>query len=93
MSAKDIVASLDGPAPSPIKIGLASLGMGTPAARFVAFSAIGMVFVWAIRPSIAFDASGNPKPLTLLAQPQEDSTPLPWYFLGLLPGAIGAVFL
>jgi len=76
-----------------IKVGLASLGLGTPAARFVAGTALGVVLVWALRPQIAFTPDGQAKPLTLLVPPEQESTPLPWYFLALIPGAIAGTFL
>lgn len=87
---------LDGigqPEPPRVQIGLASLGLGTPPARFVAGVALGAVFLWAIRPSIAFHENGEAKPHSLLVSPETPSTPLPWYLLALIPGAIAGVFL
>lgn len=87
---------LDGitqPDPPRVQIGLASLGLGTPAARFVAGVGIGAVFIWALRPQIAFHENGEAKPHTLLVSPETPSTPLPWYILALIPGAIAGLFL
>lgn len=79
--------------PPRVQIGLASLGLGTPAARFVAGVGIGAVFIWALRPQIAFHENGEAKPHTLLVSPETPSTPLPWYILALIPGAIAGLFL
>lgn len=79
--------------PHPVEIGLGSLGLGSPAGRFVFGSALGAVVVWAVRPGVSFDETGAARQFTLFAAPGEDSTALPWYFLALLPGILFAVFI
>ncbi len=83
---------LKGDQSPPLFDGLANLGLGHPLARFGAGTALGIALVWAIRPEIAFSGA-RPLPHTLLAAPGEESTPLPWYFLAMLPGIAFAVFV
>lgn len=72
--------------------GLASLGMATPAKRFVVGTAVGAALVWAFRPEAAYDANGQPKSWVMIADPSQDSTSVPWWGLAMIPGVIFSTF-
>lgn len=78
---------------APWEQSLAGLGMATPGKRFIVGSAIGTALVWALRPGMAFDASGQPKSWTMISDGSQDSTALPWWALAVAPGVIFSVFL
>ncbi len=86
---KVLQAQLD----SPLEMGMASLGMGTPARRFVVGSALGALVVWAWRPQVSFDDQGA-KSWVMTGDPARSGvTAAPWWALAAVPGVFMAVFL
>ncbi len=72
--------------------GLANLGMGTPAKRFIVGTAAGAAIIWAVRPPSSFDQNGQAKSWVVISDPSQDSTAIPWWALAMVPGIIFSTF-
>lgn len=70
---------------------LASMGMATPARRFIVGTAAGALLVWALRPSSSYDEQGQAKSWTIVSS-DPDATSLPWWGLAMIPGVIFSTF-
>jgi hypothetical protein len=77
---------------------VASLGLGTPLNRAVAFGALGFGLQFFIKPSVSYSNVGGksvPKQLALFSGGSSGAptTYLPWYLWPVLFALFGAVFL
>jgi hypothetical protein len=78
----------------PLENALNAVGLRTPVMRFVAGAGVTGGILWGTKPALFFDASGNPRPWSLLEtgpMRSETATILPWYVaasaIGLWLGA------
>lgn len=76
---------------SKFETSLATMGMATPARRFIVGTAAGALIVWAMRPSSSYDESGQARDWTL-ASDDPNATSLPWWGLAMIPGVIFSTF-
>ncbi len=89
-----LAAILDSSSPSGLEVGLANLGMGTPAKRFVVGYALGALAVYAFRPEIAFNGDGGAKSWVMTGDSTGgEVTTAPWWALAAIPAVVFAVFL
>jgi len=76
---------------------LIALGLNTPLRRFAGFTLLSGVLLYAIRPRPFFTADGSARPWSLLTLGKKsgavESTVVPWYFVPLFIGFLGASFL
>lgn len=66
----------------------ASIGMGDPAMRFLGTGAAAAGLFWLIKPSLMFDAKGDPRSFG-----GPPGTYVPWYVGAVAVGSLFALFL
>ena len=88
------MSALDEYVITPIEQGMAILPFGTqPAGRAAWGFAAGAAFAYFVRPSLSFDAAGNPLPWIVTDSSNPNATIFPYWAYAVLPGLFFGVFV
>lgn len=76
-----------------VELGLAKVGLRTPARRFAAGALLTTGALWAIKPSALFDESGKPREWSATSAKATGTTMVPWFVYPLAVGVYMSLFL
>lgn len=70
---------------------LSGIGLGAPTNRFIFGGAVAATLLFITKPSLSFSQDGSAKPWVVFDQ--QHGTPLPWWIVSLLGGALFGIFI
>jgi hypothetical protein len=79
---------------APVEQAFCALPFGsTPTGRVLLAGGAGAAFAYFVRPSVSFDANGNPRPWVLFDSKNPQAAVFPYWGFFVVPGVIFGLFL